>query len=49
MALDYLISSIGSSNKHIEWCAVRPDSLIDDIISKFEIIDSPITNFQKSS
>jgi nucleoside-diphosphate-sugar epimerase len=43
MALDYLISSIGNSNKHIEWCAVRPDSLIDNEISKFEIIESPIT------
>ena len=43
MALDYLISSIGNSNKYIEWCAVRPDSLIDNKISKFEIIESPIT------
>ena len=47
IALDYLISSFGNSNKHIEWCAVRPDSLIDDKISKFEIIESPITTIFK--
>ena len=47
MALDYLISSIGDSNKYIEWCAIRPDSLIDDEISKFEIIESPITGVFK--
>ena len=47
IALDYLISSFGNSNKQIEWCAVRPDSLIDDKISKFEIIESPITTIFK--
>ena len=47
MALDYLISSIGDSNKYIEWCAIRPDSLIDEEISKFEIIESPITGIFK--
>ena len=30
-------------NKHIEWCSVRPDSLIDAELSLYDINESPTT------
>lgn len=42
-AAEYLHKNIGRENKYIEWCSVRPDSLINDQISPYEIIESPIT------
>ena len=42
-AADYLRVSIGQNNREIEWVAVRPDSLINEIEStKYELHPSPI-------
>lgn len=42
-AAAYLYRNIGKSNKHIEWCSVRPDSLIDAEVSAYDISESPTT------
>jgi nucleoside-diphosphate-sugar epimerase len=42
-AAEYLNRSVGERNKHIEWCSVRPDSLIDTETSPYEIEESPTT------
>lgn len=42
-AADFLINEIGKEEKHIEWVAVRPDTLIDsDAVSPYEICGSPV-------
>jgi len=42
-AAEFLRTQIGQNNPHIEWTAVRPDSLIDeDSVSPYEIHPSPI-------
>jgi nucleoside-diphosphate-sugar epimerase len=42
-AAEHLYLNIGKRNKHIEWCSVRPDSLIDAEVSPYDINESPIT------
>ena len=42
-AAAYLYWNIGVDNKHIEWCSVRPDSLIDAETSPCNITESPTT------
>jgi hypothetical protein len=42
-AQQYLHQHVGTSNPYIEWCAVRPDSLINADVSQYEILPSPIT------
>ena len=42
-AAEYLNRGVGKRNKHIEWCSVRPDSLINAKISPYEIAASPTT------
>lgn len=42
-AVEYLHRIVGRENAHIEWCSVRPDSLIDAAISSYEITESPTT------
>jgi nucleoside-diphosphate-sugar epimerase len=42
-AAEHLHQNVGKENKHIEWCGVRPDSLIDAEISPYEIQESPST------
>jgi nucleoside-diphosphate-sugar epimerase len=42
-AAEYLRETVGKDNKRIEWCAVRPDSLIDAEVSRYEIKESPST------
>ena len=42
-AAKYLHDIVGKKNKHIEWCSVRPDSLIDAEVSPYDIKESPIT------
>ena len=43
IALGYLIDSISISNKHIEWIAVRPDTLINEVeVSEYTVHPSPI-------
>jgi len=42
-AAEYLYRNVGKDNKHIEWCSVRPDSLIDADVSPYDIKESPST------
>lgn len=43
LALEYLIDKVGKSNNHIEWIAVRPDTLINDVeVSEYSVYPSPI-------
>jgi len=42
-AAKYLHNIVGKENKHIEWCSVRPDKLIDAEVSPYDIKESPIT------
>lgn len=42
-AAEHLLQMVGTKNKHIEWCAVRPDSLINAEVSPYEIRESPST------
>ena len=42
-ATEYLSRNVSEGNKYIEWCSVRPDSLINAQISKYEIVESPTT------
>jgi nucleoside-diphosphate-sugar epimerase len=42
-AAEHLHRRVGKQNKHIEWCGVRPDSLIDAEVSPYEIKESPST------
>lgn len=42
-AAEYLHRSVGKGNKHVEWCSVRPDSLINAEVSPYDIQESPTT------
>ena len=42
-ASEYLHQAVGTNNKHIEWCAVRPDTLINGEVSPYEIDATPST------
>jgi len=42
-AAEHLHRSVGKRHKHIEWCNVRPDALINAEISPCEIVESPST------
>lgn len=42
-AAGYLHSTFGTGNGRLEWCAVRPDSLINAGVSPYEITESPVT------
>jgi nucleoside-diphosphate-sugar epimerase len=42
-AAEYLYRNVGMDNKHIEWCSVRPDSLIDAEVTPYDIKESPTT------
>ncbi len=42
-AAGHLHQVVGIKNKHIEWCTVRPDSLINAEVSPYEINESPST------
>lgn len=42
-AAEHLNRIVGKDNRHIEWCSVRPDSLIDSEISPYDIEESPTT------
>ena len=42
-AAAHLHRNVGRENEHIEWCSVRPDSLIDAERSPYDIDESPTT------
>ncbi|MFT4572215.1 MAG: nucleoside-diphosphate-sugar epimerase [Candidatus Binatia bacterium] len=42
-AAAYLHAKVGMENRHVQWCSVRPDSLIDADVSPYDIAESPTT------
>ena len=42
-AAEYLHKIVGKENKSIEWCCVRPDSLINAEVSPYDITESTTT------
>lgn len=42
-AAEYLYKTVGKENNYVEWCCVRPDSLVDADVSPYEIKESPST------
>ena len=42
-AAEHLHSAVGKENRYVEWCSVRPDSLIDAEVSPYDIEESPVT------
>jgi nucleoside-diphosphate-sugar epimerase len=42
-AAEHLHRNVRRENKHIEWCSVRPDSLIDAERSPYDVSESPRT------
>jgi hypothetical protein len=42
-ASDHLHQKVGKENRYVEWCSVRPDSLINAEISAYDIEASPTT------
>jgi len=43
LAAHHLQNEIGSSNDYVQWCSVRPDSLIDENVSTYDVVASPVT------
>ena len=49
-AFDYLHSKIGKKrHSNIEWCIIRPDSLVDGKVSRYENTESPVTSIFSGS
>ena len=42
-AAEHLHTAVSRENKHLDWCSVRPDSLIDAEVSPYNITESPVT------
>ena len=42
-AAQHLYETVGKQSEHLEWCSVRPDSLINAEVSPFDISASPVT------
>jgi nucleoside-diphosphate-sugar epimerase len=42
-AAEHLHQNVGKRSTHVEWCSVRPDSLVDAEISPYDIEQSPTT------
>ncbi|MFT5132278.1 MAG: nucleoside-diphosphate-sugar epimerase [Gammaproteobacteria bacterium] len=42
-AAEHLFQNVEKESKHIEWCVVRPDSLINAEVSAYEVNESPTT------
>ena len=42
-AAEHLYRHVGKDNKSVEWCSVRPDSLINAEVSAYDIEESPTT------
>ena len=47
-ASEHLHRNVGRENKHIEWCSVRPELLIDAERSPYDINESPTTGILTS-
>lgn len=46
-AAEHLHRVVGRTNPHVEWCAVRPDTLINAEVSAYDIEASPLTTIFK--
>ncbi len=43
LALEFLCNTVGIDNEHIEWIAVRPDTLINEVeVSQYTVHPSPL-------
>ena len=42
-AAQHLHEIVGKQSEHLEWCSVRPDSLINAEVSSYDVIESPVT------
>ena len=42
-AADYLNEALGTQSRYLEWCTVRPDTLVNAEISPYELAASPVT------
>ena len=43
-AAEYLHAAVSRENKHLEWCSVRPASLIDGEVFPYDITEFPVTS-----
>ncbi len=43
-AAEHLHQNLGKESQHVEWCSVRPDSLVEAEISSYDIEQSPTTS-----
>jgi len=43
-AAQHLQENVGRQSEYLEWCSVRPDSLINAEVSPYEITESPVTD-----
>ena len=43
LAAQHLETQVGQSNPSLQWCSVRPDTLIDENVSTYEVVSSPVT------
>ena len=43
LAAQYLHNHVGASNGYVQWCSVRPDSLVDENVSTYDVVASPVT------
>ena len=42
-AAQHLYETLGRQSEYLEWCSVRPDSLINGEVSLYEVTVSPVT------
>ena len=42
-AAQYLHETVGKQSEYLEWCSVRPDSLINAEVSPYVVSESPVT------
>lgn len=42
-AAEHLHTAVGTQSTSLEWCSVRPDSLIDAEVSPYDVKESPVT------
>jgi nucleoside-diphosphate-sugar epimerase len=39
----HLHTTVGKQSKHLEWCSLRPDSLVNAEVSPYDVTESPVT------
>ena len=42
-AAQHLHETVGKQSEYLEWCSVRPDSLINAEVSPYDVTESPVT------